>query len=95
MAVLVKKNYLPWEKQPSADADGNKTQDDNGKESESNNDDTNGDSDKKRKRNDRQDGRAKRPRYQGYKEDPFVYFDKTEEDPLFTEIKEYFQLKVN
>ena len=32
----------------------------------------------------------KKPRYQGYKEDPFIYFE--EHDPAFEEIKEYFKL---
>jgi len=32
----------------------------------------------------------KKPRYQGYKEDPFMYFE--ENEAAFSEVKEYFQL---
>ena len=32
----------------------------------------------------------KKPRYQGYKEDPFMYFE--DDEPAFNEVKDYFQL---
>ena len=35
---------------------------------------------------------AKKPRFFGYKEDPYQYFD--EREPAFEEVKEYFDIKV-
>ena len=39
-------------------------------------------------------GRRKKAKFQGYKEDPFVYFDADAPDAAFTEIKEYFGIEV-
>lgn len=56
--------------------------------------DANGDS-KKRKFEDGDDNqnKKKKPKYQGYKEDPFIYLDDKEPEPAFEEIKEYYDLQ--
>jgi tRNA (cytosine34-C5)-methyltransferase len=50
---------------------------------------------RKRRNDGRGEAKEKKGRFQGYREDPFVYFDAEKEDPIFTEIREYFDLKVN
>ena len=49
--------------------------------------------DRKRKSDDGGGGQRKKAKFQGYKEDPFVYFDAVTPDPAFTEIKEYFGIE--
>ena len=75
VAVLHKKSLCPWESKQDPKEFSTK----NGQD-ESN---TNGDSHKK-------EPPKKKPRYQGYREDPFMYFE--EKDPAFEEVKEYFNL---
>ena len=78
VAVLHKKCLCPWEskrEQEELSSAGNKQ---NWKEN------ANGEQNKK------QEPPRKKPRYQGYREDPFIYFE--ENDPAFEEVKEYFEL---
>ena len=89
VAVLEKNAPCPWENKKKYEEEETKGEEDekNGAE--------NGDS-KKRKNDDIGGNRkaAKKPKYQGYKEDPFVYFDAGEPDPAFAEIQDYYGLSV-
>ena len=76
VAVLVKKSLCPWESKKGYE------------EFNSRLDRDCGDGDKNR--NDIIERQMKKPRYQGYREDPFIYFE--EKDSAFEEIKEYFEL---
>jgi len=79
VAVLSKKSLCPWESEKEHKAF-NVRLDKDGEE-----DSTNGEH-----KNGKQGPPRKKPRYQGFREDPFIYFK--EKDPAFDEVKEYFQL---
>jgi len=74
VAVLSKKSLCPWESK--REQDGSNPQAENNHRN-SNNRNGNGPPNKK-------------PRYQGFREDPFIYFE--EDDSSFEEVKKYFQL---
>ena len=74
VAVLHKKTLCPWESKKEWEESCVKNE----------NNGTNGE----RKTED--PPAKKKPRYQGYKEDPFMYFE--ENEPAFNEVKDYFQL---
>lgn len=102
MAALVKKNLCPWESQKSLEEITPKSEaeyfplrnvwlhfekfsilavkNENGKRESDTNDSKEG------------DGKSKKPRYQGFKEDPFNYID--ENDSVLKEVMEYFDIKV-
>ena len=97
MAVLHKTKPCPWEnkkryeaKEETAGEDEVVKEGENGKQQE--------EEDKaaaKRKRADEKreaQANAKRPRYQGFKEDPYMYFDSDKAEPIFTEIRDYYDL---
>merc|ERR1712088_1259041 len=74
VAVLSKKSLCPWESKREQD-NSNPQAENNHRNS--NNRNSNGPPNKK-------------PRYQGFREDPFIYFE--EDDSSFEEVKKYFQL---
>ena len=78
VAVLSKKSLCPWESKKEHEAFNVRL--DRDCENISNEENKNG----------KQEPPRKKPRYQGFREDPFIYFE--ENDPAFEEVKEYFQL---
>lgn len=83
VAALVKKSLLPWEK-------GAKKADNGGEETA----EGGADDSKKRKSDEKTGGRqSKRPRFQGYREDPFVYLSWKEPDPAFSQIASFFEVR--
>ena len=100
VAVLHKTEPCPWENKKRYGATGEVTKDsaDNGQgdgDQEKKKDEERDVAAEKRKRaDDKREAmvNAKRPRYQGFKEDPFMYFDSKTVDPVFTEIKDYFEI---
>ncbi len=80
VAVLTKKNLCDWEsKSKQTEAASNEA---DGKTDSSN-----------KKQGLYEPPRKKARRHQGYKEDPYIYFD--EDEPTFAKIKEYYGLTVN
>ena len=86
VALLVKNAPCPWESKKYYEGNGSTESEDKDEGLDENG--------KKRKGNSAEDSRQrKKPRYQGFKEDPFIYLDKSIPDPVFTEVKEYFDIK--
>ena len=77
VAALVKNSPCQWESKQKFDANACN--------------DKNGGGDNEEKRNGKEPPRKKPRRHQGFKEDPYIYFDR--EEPLFKEISTYYGLK--
>ena len=79
VAVLLKKKLCPWESKKSYEEFCAKLDKDYAE------DNANGEKNERKA-----EPQKKKPRYQGYREDPFIYFE--ENDSAFEEVKEYFKL---
>ncbi|RZF43293.1 hypothetical protein LSTR_LSTR001554 [Laodelphax striatellus] len=81
VAVLEKIRRLPWEAEVSNSMDGDKSNAEEGSESVE---------DGKRTNSSRNGPEKKKRRIQGYKEDPFVFFDESE--PVWPSLRDFFEL---